>query len=183
MFNDEVKLSKSIEGHVRIYEKESGKVLLDRHNAIHPENISYAIAQALAGKDDGHIVKMLFGNGGARATSTNKFIYSAPQIVSSNASLYNETYSKDITVDDITISHADGLSYTDIIINTTLEANEPSDQPASNTSSNITDDYTFSEIGLQTSDGRLITHICHYPIAKSSNITLVISYMLRIQIV
>ena len=61
-----------IEGHLRITEKETGKILFDAHNDINPENMSYAIALSLCGKKDGFISYMAFGNGGARATSSNK---------------------------------------------------------------------------------------------------------------
>ena len=33
-----------IKGHLRIHEEETGKVLLDVHNDIHPENFSIALA-------------------------------------------------------------------------------------------------------------------------------------------
>lgn len=173
------------EGHLRIWEKETGKVLLDKHNAIHPENMSVAIATALSGRDGGHIIQVCFGAGGARATSSNKLIYSTPQTTGRAASLYNETYYKSVTSDNIEITHVSGNEYTDITIRCTLEKNEPSDNTYDNNTVNtsIVDTYNFSEIGLKTANGDLITHITHYPISKGNNITLEIEYLVRFQIV
>lgn len=173
------------EGHLRIWEKETGKVLLDKHNAIHPENMSFAIAQAISGRDGGHITQVCFGSGGARATSSNKLIYATPQTTGRAASLYNETYSKTVSADDITVTHVSGNEYTDITVRCTLEKDEPSDNTYNTNTVNtsIVDTYNFSEIGLKTQDGDLITHITHYPISKANNITLEIEYLVRFQIV
>ena len=191
MFSDIVKYKAT--GHLRIWEKETGKVLLDHHNAIHPENMSLAIAQSLShGK--GFIREMVFGNGGVRVNASNEFLYSAPQTIGRMASLYNETYSKIVDQNDsanndvennyMEISHITGNVYSDILVHCTLQINEPSSQNVLNNDNEITtQDYQFSEIGLRTADGDLITHICCYPIEKSLNITLMITYNIRIQIV
>ena len=177
------------QGHLRIWEKETGKILLDQHNDINAENFSYAIAQSLCGFTEGNIKYMAFGNGGARATSSNKYIYSVPQTVGRAASLYNETFKKDMTeaaTEDnyMQISHATGNDYTDIIVHTTLEKNELMNSLGSvGENGSIVTDATFSEIGLITAGGDLITHICFFPIQKTENSSLIIDYLLRIQIV
>lgn len=189
MINDEFRVR--VTGHIRIWEKESGKVLFDDHNAVHYENMSVGIAQSLAGNTDGNIYSLAFGNGGARATSTNKFIYSTPQTLGRSATLYNQTYEKIVGAggdpdNNITVSHISGNLFSNILISATLGVNEPSDQEATNTVSGNGDmisSYTFSEIGLKSKDGYLLTHRCFYPILKASNIALQISYMLRVQIV
>lgn len=182
-----------VTGHLRIWEKETGKVLLDHHNAIHPENMSLALAQALShGK--GFIREMVFGNGGVRVNASNEFLYSAPQTIGRMASLYNETYSKIVDQNDagnndvennyMEVSHITGNVYSDVLVHCTLQKNEPSSQNVLNNDNEITtQDYQFSEVGLRTANGDLITHICHYPIEKSLNITLMITYNIRLQIV
>lgn len=181
-----------ITGHLRIYEKETGKVLLDRHNAIHPENISIAIAKSLS-NNNGFIKEMCFGNSGVRVSASNEYLYSSPQTIGRTATLYNETYSKIVDHNDsnnvdskrnnMTVSHITGNVYTDVMIQCSLEKNEPSAQSILNNNNQIITDYTFSEVGLRTYDDDLITHICFSPITKANNITLVFNYMLRIQIV
>lgn len=182
-----------VTGHLRIWEKDSGKVLLDHHNAIHPENMSIALAESLAhGK--GFIREMVFGNGGVRVNASNEFLYSAPQTIGRMASLYNQTYSKivdqnDSANDDIDnnymeVSHINGNVYSDILIHCTLNKNEPSSQNVLNNDNEIaTQEYQFSEVGLKTYNGDLITHICCYPIEKSANVCLQIDYNIRLQIV
>lgn len=182
-----------ITGHLRIWEKETGKVLLDHHNAIHPENMSLALAESLAhGK--GFIREMVFGNGGVRVNASNEFLYSAPQTIGRMATLYNETYSKIVDQNDganndtennrMEVSHITGNVYSDVLIHCTLGKDEPSTQNVLNNDNEITtQDYQFSEIGLRTYSGDLITHICHYPIEKSLNLTLKIDYNIRLQIV
>ena len=83
----------------------------------------------------------------------------------------------------MTVSHVVGNVYSDILIHCTLEKNEPSEQNVLNNDNQIISEYTFSEVGLKNYKGDLITHICHYPISKTSNITLVFDYLIRIQIV
>lgn len=178
------------QGHLRIYEKETGKILLDQHNDINAENFSLAIAQSLAAEDDGHIKYMAFGNGGARATSSNKYIYSVPQTVGRAASLYNETFRKDILNSTdiannyIKVTHASGNDYTDVTVHTVLENDEVMYSLGSTgENGSIITDATFSEIGLITQGEDLITHICFFPIQKTESSSLVIDYILRIQIV
>ena len=187
-------ISYKVTGHLRIWERETGKVLLDHHNAIHPENMSIALAMALAHDEKGTIKEMVFGNGGVRVNASNEFLYSAPQTIGRAASLYNQTYSKIVDQNDgrntdkdnnyMTISHITGNVYSDILINCVLNKNEPSSQSVFNNVNEIaTQEYQFSEIGLKTHDDMLITHICCYPILKAQNISLQIQYNLRLQIV
>ena len=181
-----------VKGHLRIYEKETGKVLLDKHNAIHPENFSLALADSLS-NNNGFIREMCFGNGGVRVNASNEFFYSSPQTIGRTASLYNETYSKVVDQNasdndrknrnNMSVSHVIGNVYSDILIHCTLEKNEPTEQNVLNNDNQIISEYTFSEVGLKNYKGDLITHICHYPISKTSNITLVFDYLIRIQIV
>lgn len=182
-----------IKGHLRIHEEETGKVLLDVHNDIHPENFSIALANSLS-NNGGYITQLVFGNGGVRVNASNEFLYSTPQTIGRTASLYNETYYKVVdqhsitdnlekTRNYMTVSHVTGNVFSDILVHCTLEKGEPTEQNVLNNDSQIISEYTFSEVGLITSKGDLITHICHYPISKTSNITLVFDYLLRIQIV
>lgn len=59
-----------IKGHLRIHEEETGKVLLDVHNDIHPENFSIALANSLS-NNGGYITQLVFGNGGVRVNASN----------------------------------------------------------------------------------------------------------------
>lgn len=178
-------------GHIRIWEKETGKVLLDQNNAIHPENMSIALAKSLAGKPQGNIKELVFGNGGAKLDSNGNLIYSPVNVIGRSASLYNQTYSKIVGSDStdmdnnfMEVTHANGNIYSDISITCTLNQNEPTGQDILNdTTSVTTGDYTFSELGLKTNEGSLITHCVFYPVNKASNISLVINYMVRIKIV
>lgn len=191
MFGENVKFK--VTGHLKIYEVETGKILLDHHNDIHPENMSIALAKSL-GHKSGFIREMVFGNGGVRINASNEFLYSAPQTIGRMASLYNETFSKIVDDNDasnpdpennyIDISHINGNVYSDILIHCTLNKGEPSSQSVYNNENEIaTQEYQFSEVGLKTYDGDLITHICCYPIMKSLNVTVKIDYNVRIQVV
>ena len=76
MFNDNIK--SQVIGTLKISDKDSGEVLVQKKNAIHPGNMAYVIASALAGKptninQDGaapYINWMAFGNGGSNSTTT-----------------------------------------------------------------------------------------------------------------
>lgn len=192
-----------VEGHIRIWEKESGKVLLDQHNAIHPENMSAALSFCLSALSNPTEYQkeclewICFGNGGARATSSNKYIYATPQTMGRSATLYHQTYKKNIGSGHdennyISVTHVSGNLYTDIMVNCLLGMDEPSDQELTNVQSgngDITAQYTFSEIGLMTkgngedTNNKLLTHLTFYPVLKASNTALQIQYLIRVQIV
>ena len=105
MFKDLIQ--SQVIGTLKIYDKDSGDVLVQKKNAIHPGNMAYVLASALAGKptsvnssgDAPHINWMQFGNGGSTSTTTLSYrsprvnsTYDELAITASNSSLYVSTY-------------------------------------------------------------------------------------------
>ena len=91
-----------IEGHIKIFDPESGEVIVDKRNAIHYENMSQALANSLANKTTGFVHEMAFGNGGTSVDPTGVITYLTPNSTGTNASLYNQTYVK--VVDDRSVN-------------------------------------------------------------------------------
>lgn len=58
------------EGHIKIFDPESGEVFQDKRNAIHYENMSVAMVQALSNQGLGTIYEMAFGSGGTSVDPT-----------------------------------------------------------------------------------------------------------------
>jgi len=189
-----------IEGFVKIHDPASGEIFVDKKNAIHYENISYAMAQTLSNRTSaqggGWIYSMSFGNGGSTVDPTGIITYLPPNTVGQNANLYNETYSK--VVDDnsaantdaannkMTVLHTAGKVYTDILVTCLLDYGEPPGQQAFDNSTNFNGEYVFDELGLKTWNGsatnlRLITHVIFHPVQKSLNRQIQIDYTIRIQ--
>ena len=67
-----------MEGHIKIWDPESGEVIVDKRNAIHYENMSQALANSLANKTTGFIHEMAFGNGGTSVDPTGCLLYTSP---------------------------------------------------------------------------------------------------------
>ena len=189
-----------IEGFIKIHDPNTGEVLVDKKNAIHYENISYAMAQTLSHRTSeqggGWIYLMAFGNGGSSVDPTGIITYLPPNTVGQNANLYNETYAK--VVDDnsaadtdtannkMTVLHTSGKVYTDILVTCLLDYGEPPGQQAFDNSTNFNGEYVFDELGLKTWNGsatnlRLITHVIFHPVQKSLNRQIQIDYTIRIQ--
>jgi hypothetical protein len=108
MFKDVIK--SQVVGTLKIYDKESGDVLVQKKNAIHPGNMAYVMASAMAGTATSvnasgsapHINWMQFGTGGSTSTSTLSYrsprvypTYDQLAITASNASLYVPTYEQE----------------------------------------------------------------------------------------
>jgi hypothetical protein len=185
-----------IQGFVKIWEPETGHVLVDKKNAIHYENISIAMANALADRGYGFIQEMAFGNGGTTIDSTGIITYLAPNTLNQSAGLHNQTYYK--TVNDnnglnadparnrLEVRHVVGKKYTDIVVTCTLDYGEPVGQEAFDNATS-TSDYVFDELGLKCWDDntgtnkRLITHVVFHPVQKSLNRIIQVDYTLRIQ--
>ena len=115
----------AISGHIKIFDPNSGEVIVDKRNAIHYENISEALANSLANKAVGQIYSMAFGNGGSSVDTTGVITYLPPNTTGQNANLYNPTYSKvvddnsasntDTTRNKLTVTHTTGKVNSDIL--------------------------------------------------------------------
>ena len=87
-----------LQGHIKIHNPETGEVIVDKRNAIHYENMSISLAESLGNAGTGWIYQMGFGNGGTSVDPTGIITYLTPNSTGTNASLYNETFTK--VVDD-----------------------------------------------------------------------------------
>jgi len=185
-----------IEGFVKITDRNSGEILVDKKNAVNYENISIALANTLSDQGKGWIYAMAFGNGGSSVDPTGVITYLPPNVTGQNASLYNETYAKvvdqnsaanlDPANNNMTVLHTSGNVYTDILVTCLLDYGEPPGQQAFYNSTNFNGEYVFDELGLQcwnvsATELFLITHVIFHPVQKSLNRQIQIDYTLRIQ--
>jgi cold shock CspA family protein len=190
-----------VQGHIKIFDPESGQVFIDKRNAIHYENISEAIAYTLANKGQSYIYEMHFGNGGTSVDPTGVINYLPPNTNTQNANLYNPTFAK--IVDDtatantdpirnrIEVRHVPGQVFSDLVITCLLDYGEPAGQSAFDNSQNLNDEFVFDELGLKarstdgsaglTTTGKLLTHVVFHPVQKSLNRLIQIDYTVRIQ--
>jgi len=184
-----------LQGHIKIHDPKSGEVLVNKRNAIHYENMSIALAESLANAGEGWIYEMSFGNGGTSVDPTGIITYLTPNSTGTNASLYNQTYTK--IVDDRSVNnldpvrnkietrHVTGTNYTDIFVTCLLDYGEPSGQDAFDNASDPENLFIIDELGLRsyspTGDGRLLTHVIFHPVQKSLNRLIQIDYTVRVQ--
>jgi len=184
-----------IEGHIKIHDPKSGEVFINKRNAIHYENMSISLAESIANAGQGFIYEMSFGNGGTTIDPTGIITYLTPNSTGTNASLYNETYTKvvddravvnlDPTRNKIETRHVTGTNYTDVFITCLLDYGEPASQEAFDNTNNNESAYVFDELGLRaystTGTGRLLTHVIFHPVQKSLNRLIQVDYTVRIQ--
>jgi hypothetical protein len=185
-----------IDGFLKIHDPNNGEVFVDKHNAIHYENMSISMAETLANKPLGWIYSMAFGNGGSSVDPTGVITYLPPNVTGQNSDLYNETYFK--VVDDtspantdpannnLTVLHTSGKLYTDVLVSCLLDYGEPPGQQAFDNSTNFSGEFVFDELGLKAWTGngqanRLLTHVIFHPVQKSLNRQIQIDYTVRIQ--
>lgn len=184
-----------VQGHIKIWYPETGEIAIDKRNAIHYENMSVALAESIANSGQGFIYRMAFGNGGTTIDPTGIITYLTPNSTGTNASLYNETYSK--VVDDRSVNnldpirnkietrHVTGTNYTDVFITCLLDYGEPTGQEAFDNTTNNNSDFVFDELGLQSysadGTGKLLTHVIFHPVQKSLNRLIQVDYTVRIQ--
>ena len=119
MFND--KIDSQVIGTLKIYDKDRGEMLVQKKNAIHPGNMAYVLASALAGTPTSvnsagttgpSINWMAFGNGGSVSTTTLSYksprvstIYDTQSIIASSSSLYSPKYEQEILAVGKTVSY------------------------------------------------------------------------------
>lgn len=180
-----------VQGHIKIWNPESGEIFCDKNNAIHYENMSEALAQSIANKGTGFITYMAFGNGGTAVDSTGVITYLPPNTFGQSADLYNQTYQKivdntsavntDPARNYIEVRHTPGVIYTDLFVSCLLDYAEPAGQEAFDNSTTLQGTYIFDELGLKTETGTLLTHVIFHPVQKSLNRLIQVDYTVRIQ--
>ena len=184
-----------IQGHIKIHDPESGAVFVNKRNAIHYENMSIALAESVANQGQGFINSMAFGNGGTSVDPTGIITYLPPNSTGTNASLYNQTYTK--VVDDRSVTnldpqrnkietrHVNGTNYTDVLVTCLLDYGEPNGQDAVDQASQANSLYVIDELGLvrysPSGTGKLLTHVVFHPVQKSLNRLVQIDYTVRVQ--
>jgi hypothetical protein len=88
----------AISGHVKVIDENTKQVLLDKHNAIHPQNMARVIARALSNEPNSNIFRIAFGNGGTFIDAGGNIVFRQPNDGSNGAGwearLYRETYSE-----------------------------------------------------------------------------------------
>lgn len=93
-------LNFGVKGHVLIQD-DLGNVLVDKDNAIHPQNMARIIARGLANEANSTIYRIAFGNGGTTVDAAFTVTYKTPNTGQDgnvnqtfDSRLYNETYSE-----------------------------------------------------------------------------------------
>jgi hypothetical protein len=186
-----------VQGHIKIFNPETGEVFIDKRNAIHYENFSIAMAQSLSNQGVGTIYEMAFGNGGSRVDDTGIITYLTPNVIGANASLYNQTYYKTVDARQVSdldpsrnymeVRHIAGTSYSDILVSCLLDFGEPSGQSAFDNATDTNGTFVFDELGLLAyspegpGKGNLLTHVIFHPVQKSLNRMIQIDYTVRVQ--
>ncbi len=197
MMNQKEKGNLCIEGYIKIYDPSTDEIFVDKRNAIHYENFSIALAQAVSNQDSGFIGAMSFGNGGTSIDPTGIITYRTPNTIGSGSSLYAETYVKSVDPkrsdntdparNYMEVRHRPGAYYSDVLVSCLLDFGEPTGQNAFDNSSALKEAFTFDEIGLRSyspagiDQGALLTHVIFHPVQKSLNRLIQIDYTIRIQ--
>lgn len=186
----DINMNMRLVGRVLIHDANTGELLVERKNAIHPQNMALVVSRALSREDNGYVFELAFGNGGTFLNSSNALVYKAPNIIGSAASLYNQTYA--VQVDEISSgtpvtnsvtavpSPAPALSAM-VIVTAQLSALEPLGQAvADNLTTDANAPFVFDEIGLKSPDGLLLSHLVFNPIEKTANRAWLITYTITV---
>jgi hypothetical protein len=163
-----------IAGHVTI-EDDLGNVLLDKSNAVHPQNLSRIISRALSNEPNSTVYKLALGNGGTYVDATGATSFRrpndgiSPDMQGWQSRLYNETYNEVVDEGSPLLgqgvgaypggdgSGIDGVrsiklptGESQIIVTCVLNSQEPTAQLSNSLVSTTTGTYTFDELGLFT---------------------------------
>lgn len=197
----------SVEGFVVIKDLTNNRVLYQGRNAIHQENMSVALAQALSRGAGSFVSEMWFGCGAAIIATDGTISYRKPNVNGVNADLYQPTYFRVIdetdynrvaeSTDNVTIGHVAGTNYADTVVTVTLSNTDPLkgasefnlyDYTNGSLEATVYDgEFEFNEIGLKTKgdsglkSGKLLTHFIFHPVQKSADQTIQIVYTLRVR--
>lgn len=99
-----------IDGHLKIV-NDLNETLVDKTNAVHPQNMARVIARALSNEDNYFISAIAFGNGGTVVDAARTITYKTPNDGQGadaantwKSRLYNETYREIVNEGQITLN-------------------------------------------------------------------------------
>lgn len=128
-----------------------GNVLVDKSNAIHPQNMAIAIARGLSNGANHQIFKMKLGNQGTYIDSSQQIVFRPPNTQGLTADLYNPTYVEVVDDSDAAVGVGNSVTFTTlpapststrVIVTCVISANEAVNRPTDE------DDLTSND-GLQ----------------------------------
>ncbi len=102
-------LQVSVKGHAHIVD-DLGNVLLDKTNAVHPQNLARIFARALSDENNYFINRIAFGNGGTIVDAAYTITYrtpndgQSPDTATWDSRIYHETFSKIIDAGQNTLN-------------------------------------------------------------------------------
>jgi hypothetical protein len=164
MLSDKIKFS--IDTNVKIEDKNTKEVLVDKCNAIHPQHVALIIARGLSNANYGNISRLALGNGGSYIDSAGNIIYNSPNTSGKTASLYNQTWFEAISgLNSISAIPSNTDLTSQVVVSVTLtsstggaiqyptdtsDINNPANPTTSGTGTTGTgSDFDFDELGLQ----------------------------------
>lgn len=197
-------LNTKVTGHVQIIDRETGEVLRDAYNAIHPKNMATAIARGLSNTADYQIFKLKLGNQGTYIDTTQQIIFRSPNTTGDAADLYNPTYVEIVDELDSGVGSGNSVVFTNIpnttntrvivtcVVSSNEAINNPTDGGDGDPSLDPEGTYFFDELGLFTKqtdanllDGAgemMLSHLIFSPIEHTGNRELTIVYTLTISV-
>jgi hypothetical protein len=163
------KLSFKINTNVKIADKQTGEILVDQSNAIHPQHFALIFARGLANANYWNIHGLVLGNGGSYIDTAGNIIYNTPNTTGNNAVLYNNTWLETITGLNTVTAVPSNIDLTSsVVVSVTLGAttggaiqypsdtsdiNNPANPVTAGTNTNngigtTGSDFNFDELGL-----------------------------------
>jgi len=107
-------ITATVTGHGYITD-DLGNVLLDQHNAVHPQNLARVFARALSNEHNFYINRIAFGNGGTIVDAAYTVTYrtpndgQSPDIATWDSRIYHETFSKIIDDGQVVLNPSLGV--------------------------------------------------------------------------
>lgn len=163
-------INTEISTNVRIYD-DLGNVLVDKANAIHPQNMAIAVARGLSNSANHQIFKLKLGNQGTYVDSSQQIIFRPPNTTGLTADLYNATYVEIVDDSDSGVGVGNSVTFTTlpapststrVIVTCVISPNEAVNRPTDENDGTSGDgldgvdntptegEFFFDELGLFT---------------------------------
>lgn len=154
-----IKQKIGIEGHIIAKDADTGEVLLDQYNTIHPDNMPRILARGLANEPNYYVYRMALGNAGIYVDEAGNSVVQPANVDAWNTGLYNETYSVILDSTDPSFDSTGGTGVVSaelgnkstVTVMAYIANADPGGELASSTLSSPSGaelDFNFNEMGL-----------------------------------